>query len=85
MILRNIFNKILKRTRGELEVEPAGLKIIDNGQNNIITIDDDCIFIRSSITIKGNNNSIHLSKVLEYKSLILNLNGNDKKNPYQIR
>jgi len=45
---------------------------------NSIKIHDDCSFLDSKITVKGQGNVIEISKALVYRSLIINLQGNNK-------
>lgn len=59
-------------------MEFSGLTIEDNGNNNIIDIDEDAVFKRSKIVINGDNNRIILGKTLSYTNFIANLKGNDK-------
>ncbi|WP_153914056.1 acyltransferase [Shewanella sp. TC10] len=56
-----------------------GLNIEDNGNDNVINIDEGSIFRGCKIIIKGDNNFIHLGKALLYKGLVLNLKGNNKR------
>ncbi|WP_240485096.1 acyltransferase [Aestuariibacter salexigens] len=56
-----------------------GLTIDDQGENNEILIDDECVFNRSKIVIAGNNNKVTLGATLSYNQLVINLKGNKKR------
>ncbi|WP_282167894.1 acyltransferase [Shewanella japonica] len=56
-----------------------GLNIEDNGNNNIIKIDDGSLFRGCKIVLNGNDHFIELGKALLYKGLVLNLKGNNKR------
>lgn len=56
-----------------------GLNIEDNGDNNLVYIDQDSTFKKSRFIINGNNNIIKLSKTLSYTNFIINIKGNNKQ------
>lgn len=60
-------------------MEYKGLTIEDNGRENVITIDEGCLFQKSRIIVNGDRNHILLSKTLRYSNLIINLKGDNKK------
>nr|QOS16659.1 polysialic acid O-acetyltransferase [Vibrio parahaemolyticus] len=59
--------------------EYKGLLIEDNGVNNIIEIDEGCVFEKSRLIINGNDNVIFIGKSNIYHLLVINLKGNNKK------
>lgn len=48
-------------------------------EGNEVIIDEGCIFKSSRLIVKGKGNVLKISKSLLYKSLIINVNGNNKK------
>jgi len=56
-----------------------GLQITDNGLRNIIEIEPGSVFSQSKIIINGNDNIIKLGTANEYRLLVINLKGNEKK------
>jgi acetyltransferase-like isoleucine patch superfamily enzyme len=56
-----------------------GLLITDNGLRNVIEIESGSVFFQSKIIINGNDNTIKLGCANEYRLLVINLKGNEKK------
>lgn len=59
-------------------MEFEGLVIEDDGENNVVEVQEGAKFTRSRIIIKGDNNKIVLGKTLIYSNLFINLKGNEK-------
>lgn len=55
-----------------------GLVVENNGNNNIVDIQEGATFTRSRIIINGDNNHIILKKTRVYSNLFINLKGNLK-------
>ncbi|OXY82112.1 acyltransferase [Oceanimonas doudoroffii] len=59
-------------------MEYKGIQIINEGENNLIHIEEGTPFSLSRIHIYGNNNKIRISKAKSISNLFLNLKGNNK-------
>lgn len=56
----------------------GGLLITDNGQRNVIEIEEGSVFSNSKIILNGDDNYVRLGAAKEYHMLTINLKGNEK-------
>jgi len=68
----------LLRKKQDLNMNPDGLVIIDNGTDNTISIEEGTLFTASRIEINGNNNTVRILKNREINRLSIKLRGNAK-------